>query len=318
MRIEDAEARAFAPASIGNVAVGFDVLGLAIAGVGDTVYARRCESQGVRIHEIRGTSFAADAHKLPIETHLNTAGIAAQELLADYEPSFGVELIVEKGIPLGSGMGSSAASAVAAVVACNALLPAPLPIEKLLPYAMAGEAFASKAQHADNVAPSLLGRLQFCPPEFLPKSQSLQLPDDVVSVLVHPGQRVDTAAARSVLSETVSLKAAVRQGALLSSFILACQANDIKALGACFKDILIEPQRKLAVEGFDSIQSAAIAAGALGCSLSGSGPSIFALSRHSDAASIRLAMVAASEAAGFAANSWISRGNAAGAEVVLL
>ena len=181
------KAVAFAPASIGNVAVGFDVLGLAIAGVGDVVAAWKTPEPGVRIERLTAAPGAESALALATDPARNTAGIAALELISDLEPDFGVALHLHKGIPLASGMGSSAASAVAAAVAVNALMDKPLPTHALLGAAMAGEAFASKAYHADNVAPSLIGGLVGCPGAALPRLLPLRLPDNVDSVLVHPG-----------------------------------------------------------------------------------------------------------------------------------
>jgi homoserine kinase len=152
---------AFAPASIGNVGVGFDMLGLALEGAGDHVIARRSAGQGISIREVRGLDGEIHPY-LSTDPALNTASIAAVALWSEHGDG-GVELDIHKGVPLQSGMGSSAASAVAAVVAVNALLENPLPAERLLPYALEGEKFASKGLHADNVAPSLLGGLILCP-----------------------------------------------------------------------------------------------------------------------------------------------------------
>ena len=152
---------AFAPASIGNVGVGFDVLGLALEGVGDRVVAEKVDGQGVRISEVRGLDGNLHPY-LSTDPETNTASIAAAALWKAHGRG-GIALKIHKGVPLQSGMGSSAASAVAAVVAANALLDEPLPVEALLPFALEGEKFASGGLHADNVAPSLLGGLVLCP-----------------------------------------------------------------------------------------------------------------------------------------------------------
>ena len=193
---------AFAPASIGNVAVGFDMLGLALGDVGDRVLASRTAQPGVAVEEVRGL----DGEKHPYlstNPHENTASIAAQALLAAHGGDLGVSLKVHKGVPLQSGMGSSAASAVAAVVAVNALLEAPLPTEALLPYALEGEKYASGGLHADNVAPSLLGGLIFCPQILLPDIVRLPVPEGVSAVLLHPDLQVNTAHSRRCLAGTV-------------------------------------------------------------------------------------------------------------------
>jgi homoserine kinase len=180
---------AFAPASIGNVGVGYDILGLAITGVGDRVAARKTETGGVTIREVRGLDGEIHPYLSP-DSDANTASIAAKALWTEHGDSSGIELIVHKGVPLQSGMGSSAASAVAGVVAVNALLDEPLQQLALLPYALEGEKYASGgALHADNVAPSLIGGLVFCPKALLPQAYSLPAPEGISSVLVHPMAR---------------------------------------------------------------------------------------------------------------------------------
>ncbi len=309
------QASAFAPASIGNVAVGFDVLGLAIEKVGDQVVATRRNEAGVSISAVKASGFAKGAELLSREPTENTAGIAALELLADYEPGFGVNLEIIKGIPLGSGMGSSAASAVAAAAAVNALLPRPLNLEQLLSYALAGEAFASKASHADNVAPSLFGGLCFCPPRDLPNVYRLTLPEDVVSVVVHPGIRIDTAASRGALSSQCPLTTAVTQSGLLGGFVLACERNDRELLGRALEDVLVEPQRCNAIPAFASAKKNALAAGSYGFSISGSGPAVFALCHSDQAESVTTAIEQAFLEAGMSTNAWISSGQSSGVEI---
>ncbi len=307
---------AFAPASIGNVAVGFDVLGLAIAGVGDFVSAERTEEPGLVIETISAEPYAASALALTTVADKNTAGIAALELIADLEPDFGVRMRLHKGIPLGSGMGSSAASAVAAAVAVNAVMPDPLAPTALLGYAMAGEAFASGAYHADNVAPSLFGGLVACPAGNLPTTQTIALPPGVVSVLVLPELRVDTAASRVGLAADVPLSTVVRQTGFLTQFLCACANADTAALKGAVRDVMIEPQREGAVAGFALVRDAALAAGAFGVSLSGSGPSVFALCEAPRAQAVCSAMVNAFDTAGIAARGWVSPGDSPGARLI--
>lgn len=303
---------AFAPASIGNVGVGFDILGLAIAGAGDRVAARQTDSNGITIKEVHGLDGEIHPY-LSTDPEHNTASIAAKALWDDKGDSSGVELIVRKGVPLQSGMGSSAASAVAAVVAVNALLDEPLQTPKLLPYALEGEKYASGALHADNVAPSLLGGLVYCPKALLPDAYCLPTPEGISSVLVHPEMQVNTAHQRKILARSYSLELWREQQSYLAGFIAGCEQNDPELIRRCLKDVIIEPQRKAAVPCFDAVQEAAMNANALGCSLSGSGPGIFALCVDADAANAAIVMEQACRAAGYECQSWVSPMNTDGA-----
>ncbi len=305
---------AFAPASIGNLGVGFDMLGLALAGAGDRVSARRTDTPGISIAEVRGPD--GEIHPdLSTDPRENTASIAAQALWDAEAEEGGVEFRIVKGVPLQSGMGSSAASAVAGVVAVNALLEKPLQTAKLLPYALEGEKYASGGLHADNVAPSLLGGLVLCPSVLLPETVSLPVPKGVSSVLLHPELQVNTAAARSRLAKRYSLDQWLAQQGYLAGFVAACAANDIELIRHTLKDVVIEPQRAEAVPCFDEVKAAALHAGALGCSLSGSGPSIFALAEDRDARNIASVMEQACRLKGIECQSWVSPMTAPGAQV---
>lgn len=306
---------AFAPASIGNLAVGFDVLGLAISGAGDRVSAERSATPGVHIADITGDGIAADANKLSRDAAANTAGIAAAAVWRAGGEAGGLSLVLHKGAPLGSGMGSSAASAVAGAVAANALLESPLDDAALLDAALQGEAFASGARHADNVAPSLFGGLVLCPPASLPRCERLRLPDGLSSVLVHPHMRVDTAASRRALSSSVPLATAVTQAGLLAQFVHACATGDLDLLALALDDVMIEPQRAHCVPCFGAVKAAALGAGALGASLSGSGPSLFAIAATEDADAVAGAMCAAFAEAGLGCDHWVSPANAPGARL---
>ncbi len=305
---------AFAPASIGNVAVGFDMLGLALEGVGDRVEARRTDGSGVSIAEVRGLDGEIHPY-LSTDPKSNTASIAAQALWDAQGGSGGVELKVHKGVPLQSGMGSSAASAVAAVVATNALLDRPLETRKLLAYGLIGEQYASGGLHADNVAPSLLGGLVLCPQVLLPETVRVPVPEGISAVLVHPDLQVNTAHARRGLKKSVPLQDWIAQQGFMAGFIVACATCDHDLLGRSLRDIVIEPQRKDNVPCFDGVKQAAEKAGALGCSLSGSGPSMFALCPTRNAANVASAMEQACRAHGIACESWISSLTARGAHI---
>ena len=305
---------AFAPASIGNVAVGFDMLGLALTNVGDRVQARRTDGANVSLAEVRGLDGEIHPY-LSNNPQENTASIAAQALWNDHGDTGGVALKVHKGVPLQSGMGSSAASAVAAVVAVNALLETPLPAEALLTYALEGERYASGGLHADNVAPSLLGGLILCPQVLLPDVVSLPVPKGVSAVLLHPDLQVNTAQARRRLAKSYSMAQWLEQQGLLAGFIAACAVSDIDLIRKTLRDVVIEPQRSQAVPCFDAVTEAAKRAGALGCSLSGSGPSMFALCAESEARNIASAMEHACRLQGIGCQSWVSPMNAPGAHV---
>ncbi len=270
--------KVFAPATVGNVACGFDVLGLAIEGLGDEVIARFSDKPGLRIVKITGAK-----GKLPYEISKNTAGVAAQEVLKYLgKETMGIELELRKKMPFGSGLGSSAASAVAGAMAINELLKRPLEKRALLPFALAGEAIATKGQaHADNVAPSLLGSI------ILVRSSS---PVDVHRLPVIPGLHISivspklqvlTEDARTLLARQVDLKAFVQQSANLGAFVAALYRQDIALLKRSLEDIIIEPQRAALIPHFKEVKKAAIEAGALGCSISGAGPAIFAMSANS-------------------------------------
>ena len=311
---ENGYVTAFAPASIGNVGVGFDMLGLAIAGVGDRVSARRSGDPGVRIREVR----AADGSPHPFLSTLateNTASIAAESLWRAAGDGSGLELIVQKGIPLQSGMGSSAASAVAAVVAANALLDQPLRDEELLEHALVGEKFASGGLHADNVAPSLIGGLVLCPQVILPQMVSLKVPQGLCSVLVHPELQVNTAESRKGLARGYSRDQWLTQQGYLAAFVAACEKGDVDLFARCLRDELIEPQRAASVPCFEAVKAAANRADALGCSLSGSGPSIFAIARDKAATNVATSMEQACRKMGYDCQSWISPLDAPGATV---
>ncbi|MGB5332080.1 MAG: homoserine kinase [Woeseiaceae bacterium] len=305
---------AFAPASIGNVAVGFDMLGLALTNVGDRVRARRTDGANISLAEVRGLD--GEIHPfLSNNADENTASIAAQALWNDHGDGGGVELRVDKGVPLQSGMGSSAASAVAAVVAVNALLKTPLPKGDLLTYALEGEKYASGGLHADNVAPSLLGGLILCPQVLLPEVVSLPVPRGVSAVLLHPDLQVNTAQARRRLAKSYSMAQWLEQQGLLAGFIAACAASDIDLIKKTLRDVVIEPQRSQAVPCFDAVTEAAKRSGALGCSLSGSGPSMFALCVESEARNIASAMEHACRQQGIGCQSWVSPMTAPGAHL---
>ncbi len=263
--------RAFAPGSVGNVGPGLDILGLALTGPGDRVQVELAATPGIIMRDPGGRELPADAGR-------NTAGLAAREALrrAGVERDTGLVLSVEKGLPLAAGQGGSAASAVAAAVAVNHLLGNPLSRPELLEACLAAEE-AVAGRHADNVAPSLLGGIVLIrsldPIEVVP----IPVPENLVVVLVLPDQQLNTRDGRSVLPEQVSRSLALHQAAQVAAFVAACASGDLGLLGRAIDDRIAEPARASLLPGFREAKAAALSAGALGSSISGSGPTAFAL-----------------------------------------
>jgi homoserine kinase len=304
-------ATAFAPASVGNVAVGFDVLGHSFQAIGDRVTARRIAERTVRIKAIRGTK-----SELPLEPERNTAGMGVLSMVRELQLDFGIELEIEKGIPLGSGLGGSAASAVASVVAANALLPNPLSKIELLKFAMKGEQVASGSVHVDNIAPSLFGGLVLTVGIDNPNVKQIPVPAGVRCVLVHPHMMLSTKAAREILNRSIDLSNVIWQSANLAGFLTGCFTNDLQLIRESLEDVVIEPQRKVLIPGFQAVKDAAMQNRALGCSISGAGPTVFAWCEEADAEAIRDAMVAAFRAHDLDSDAWISTLDPSGAHVV--
>ena len=304
-------ATAFAPASVGNVAVGFDILGHTVAALGDRVTATRREQPGVSIRSIRGV--VAD---LPLAAEKNTAGMAALALQRELGLDYGFDLDVVKGIPLGSGLGGSAASAVAAVVAAAALVEQPLDRTRLLKFAMQGEVVASGSVHVDNIAPSLFGGLVLTVGIDNPHVKQVPVPEAVRCVIVHPHMVLATREARAILSATVPLADVIWQQANLAGFLAGCYTSDLPLIRESLLDVVIEPQRQKLIPGFAEVKQAALAAGALGCSISGAGPTVFAWSEEGDAAGVCADMVEAFRRHGLASDSWVSTIDREGARLV--
>lgn len=314
-----------APATIGNLAVGFDLIGLAIDGPCDEVQLTPGEQPGVRIARIDGL-----CTDLPTHPEDNTATVAIRRVLevAGLSPdSVSLELSLIKGIPLASGMGGSAASAVAAAVAINQWLCEPLDPQQLYGCALDGETVASGSRHGDNVAPALLGGLCLALPDLVhrgagPEQAAIQteqvlrwpMPETLWLTLVHPELQIRTADARSVLSASVPLRDALDQQACLAQFLVACHQGQAERAARSLQDLIIEPQRARLIPGFDSVKRAALDAGAVACSISGAGPSMFAcsLSRtQADAAGQAMQQAFASLA--IDSQCWLSPSQAAGA-----
>jgi homoserine kinase len=304
-------ATAFAPASVGNVAVGFDVLGHSFQAIGDKVTATRTTSPGVRITSIQGTTV-----NLPLEPEKNTAGMAVLSMVRDLKLDFGIDLAIEKGIPLGSGLGGSAASAVAGVVAANALLPKSLTQIELLKFAMKGEFVASGSIHVDNIAPSLFGGLVLTVGVDNPNVKQIPVPANVRCVLVHPHMELSTRAAREILNRSIDLSNVIWQSAHLAGFLTGCFTGDLQLIRESLEDVIIEPQRKVLIPGFQAVKDGAMGNRALGCSISGAGPTVFAWCESQDAQAIRDAMIAGFTASSMPCDAWISTLESSGARIV--
>jgi len=270
---------AYAPGSVSNVACGFDTLGFALDEPGDIVVAAPNDESGVSITSIEG-----DDGRLTKDPRKNTASAAVAELLRRLETTRGIGLTIHKGLPLASGIGSSGASAVAAVVAANELLGRPATKEMLLECAMAGEQAGCGSIHPDNVTPSLYGGFILARSAQPPDIVHLPVPKGLSCAVLHPHIEIETGASRKLLGDQVSLKDATRQWANVGALVAALHTSDFALLSRSLVDYIAEPKRAALVPGLADIKAAAVAAGALGCSLSGSGPSIFALAASLDLA----------------------------------
>jgi homoserine kinase len=305
-------ASAFAPGGVGNIGVGFDLLGHSIEGVRDVVRVRRIEEPTVRILVIGGKGTGADT--LPLDAERNTAGQALVALREGLGVAHGFELELEKGIPLGSGLGGSAASCVAALVAANALLDAPLAREALYPFALDGESVSSGSRQGDNVAPMLLGGVVLATAT---RMIPLAVPDWLHAVVVHPDQVLETRRARAVLADPYPLPVVVAHSAHLALFLTGLQRGDAGMIRDGLHDVLVEPRRAPLIPGFVQVKSAALDHGALGASMSGGGPSVFAwFATKAEADAAAPAMRSAFVDAGFDARAYVSPVNGPRAELL--
>jgi len=303
-------ATAFAPASAANVAIGFDILGFSVDVLGDRVTVEVTTRPGVEI-----TGSTGVVTDIPREPEKNTAGRALLAMQQALNPGFGFAASIHKGIPLGSGLGGSAASAVAAVVAANALLPKPLSKIELLKYAMQGEAVSSGSLHVDNISPSLFGGLVLTVGIDNPRVKQIPVPEGIRAVLVHPHLFLSTKQARGILKREVTMSDFIWQTANLAGFISGCYTSDLDMIRASFEDVVIEKQRSQLIPGFDAVRRGALEAGALGCTISGAGPTMFAWALEPDAERVRAAMVTAFRAAGKQVDDWVVPITTSGAHV---
>jgi len=266
------EIKLFAPATIANVSCGFDVLGLCLDNVGDEMVIRKTNEKGVKITKIIG-------QYLPLETAKNVAGVAALALLKKLNSDAGFEIEIYKNIKPGSGIGSSAASSAGAVFGVNKLLGEPFSLQELVPFAMEGEKLASGTAHADNVAPALLGGFTLVRSYDPLDIVKIDAPSALYATVVHPQIEVKTSDARAVLKQNVTLKQSVTQLGNLGGLISGLYTGDYELIGRSLHDEIAEPYRSILIPEFENVKKVALEAGALGSGISGSGPSIFALSK---------------------------------------
>lgn len=264
--------KVFCPATIANVSCGFDVLGLALDAVGDEMVVRKTAEKGIKITKLTGQD-------LPMETHQNVAGVAGLALLAESEYDGGFEIEIYKNIKAGSGIGSSAASSTGAVWAMNQLLGKPFSNLELVKFAMEGERLASGVAHADNVAPAIFGGFtlvrSYTPLDIV----RINSPCQLFATVIHPQIEIKTSDSRKILKTTISLEDGIKQWGNLGGLIAGLYTEDYDLIGRSLEDFIVEPIRSILIPGFDKVKSESLLAGALGCGISGSGPSIFALSK---------------------------------------
>ena len=271
--------RAFAPATVANVCCGFDILGFAIDEKGDEVEVSFSDSPGVKILKITG-----DDGKLPTDAARNTCSVAINSYLAALGKTADIDIILHKKLPLGSGMGSSAASAAAALVAINTLMGEPMSRMELVSHAMEAERVACGTGHADNVAPSILGGFVLIRDYHPLDLRQVPFPKELCCVLVHPHLEVKTEDSRRILRNSVTIRDAVSQSANAAGLMIGLMTSDFDLIGRSLKDVIAEPVRSVFIPGFDHLRQVAKDTGALGCGISGSGPTVFALCNDIDVA----------------------------------
>ena len=262
----------FTPASVANVSCGFDVLGFCLDPVGDDMIIRKSTEKGIRITKITGQD-------LPLDVHQNVAGVAAMALLEAHPSEYGFEIEINKRIKAGSGIGSSAASSAGAVFGINHLLGSPYTKHELINFAMQGEKLASGSAHADNVSPVLLGGFtlvrSIAPVDVI----KLPTPKELIAVIIHPKIELKTSHARAILKKTVTLKSAIQQWGNLGALVSGLYSDDYDLISRSLVDEIIEPYRAMLIPEFAKLKEASMNAGALGCGISGSGPSVYALTK---------------------------------------
>lgn len=306
------EIRVFAPATVANVACGFDIFGFALEAPGDEIIARLASQPGVRIKLICG-----DGGALSLDPEKNTAGVGVLRLLEHLQCNQGVEIELYKKMPMGSGLGSSAASAAGSLFAVNKLLGSPLKAKELIPFAMEAEKAACGSAHADNVAAALLGGFVLI--RSYEPLDVVQIPirADLYCAILHPKIEIRTEMARKILQKEVLLSQLVEQSANAAGLIAGLLQGDLGLIERSLKDVVIEKVRAKLIPNYYEIQHAAMDNGALGCNISGSGPSIFAIARNRiEAEKAGYAMKKVCERKGMECDLYISALNKEGPKVL--
>lgn len=301
----------FAPATVANISCGFDVFGFAVHDPGDTVQLNLREKPGVSILSIHG-----DNGILSTDPQKNTAGVAAQQFLNAFAPEAGVDIVLHKGLPVGSGLGSSAASSAAVLYGMNRLFGHPAGEKELLVFGLRSEQTACGSAHGDNVIPSLLGGFVLIRSYEPLDICHLPVPGDLFCILVYPHVEIETRKARELLPDTIPLKTAIRQWGNTAGFVAGLFRNDYDLIARSMQDFIAEPVRSGLIPHYNGVIRAAKHAGALGCGISGSGPTIFALSKGKVAAErVCEAMKSVYIKSGTGFNSWISAVNMEGPRI---
>jgi homoserine kinase len=304
------EIKIFCPATIANISCGFDVLGLCLEATGDEMIIRKSDSKGIRITKIVGAN-------LPLETTKNVAGVAGLALLEAINYEFGFDIEIYKNIKAGSGIGSSAASAAGAVFGINELVGKPFTRKELVAFAMKGEAIASGSEHADNVAPAILGGITLVRSTIPLDIIKIESPSELYATVIHPQIELKTSEMRAVLQPMISLKSAIVQWGNLGGLIAGFYTSDYELIGRSLHDEIVEPLRGPFIPKFDVIKKAALENGALGSGISGSGPSIFALSKGIETANkIAIAMSAVYDEMDLPYEIHVSKVNSEGVKII--
>ena len=271
------EIKIFSPASVANMSCGFDVLGFCLDPIGDEMIIRKTNSEGLKISKIEG-------QKLPLDVKKNVAGVAAKALLNAHPSKEGFEIEIYKKIKAGSGIGSSAASSAGAVFGINELLGKPFTPHELISFAMEGEGLASGSPHADNVSPILLGGITLVRSIKPVDVIKLPCPKELTAVVLHPKIELKTLHAREIIKKNVSMEKAIQQWGNLGALISALFNEDYELMSRSLKDEIVEPMRSLLIPEFKLLKNTSINAGALGFGISGSGPSVYALTKGIESA----------------------------------